>query len=34
MGLMWPFLHISESWVERRSFFGIEILNGYMYSAG
>ena len=34
MGPTWPFLPVSESRVERRSFCGIETLNEYMYSVG
>ena len=33
MGLTWPFLLMFESRVERHSFYGIEALNDYMYSA-
>ena len=33
MDPMWSFLLMFESLVERHSFYGIETLNGYMYSA-
>ena len=34
MGPMWSFLLMFESRIERHSSYGIEILNGYMYSMG
>ena len=33
MGPTWPFLLMFESQGETHSFYGIEALNGYMYSA-
>ena len=32
MGPTWPFLLMFESRVERHSFYGIETLNGHVYS--
>ena len=34
MGPTWSFLLMFESRIERHSSYGIEILNGYMYSMG
>ena len=34
MGPTWPFTLMFESHIERQSSYGIETLNGYMYSVG